>query len=56
MAITVKELCVKTARLIEEKSPMTAVNLLKEFNARYVMELKPEQYEAYNSRLDEARK
>lgn len=50
---TIDRLCIKTARLIEAKGVFTAVSLLKEFNIAYVMQLHPEQYTAYNSRLDE---
>ena len=49
------KLCTKTSKLIQKKGVETAVNLLKEFQnpIRGVVNLHPNQYAAYNSRLNE---
>lgn len=49
------KLCRKTSKLIQKRGVKTAVSLLKEFQnpIRGVVNLRPDQYAAYNSRLNE---
>ncbi len=48
-----RDLCIRTARLIERGKLQEIVNILNSFGVFAVVQLKPEQYTAYSDKLSE---